>query len=75
LSIAVLCVLYLVIWTSVDMPKRTDDFEIVIELEEDKSTVAFHAGCASSSTFWGIVVLGVESFVLPSATILANSLD
>ena len=57
------------------MPKRTDDFEIVIELEEDKSTVAFHAGCASSSTFWGIVVLGVESFVLLSATILANSLD
>eukprot|EP00979_Chaetoceros_neogracilis_P015484 scaffold6015_cov278-Chaetoceros_neogracile.AAC.3 len=40
------------------MLKRTDDFEM-IELE-DKSTVAFHAGCVSSSTFWGIVVLGVE---------------
>jgi len=57
----------------VDMLKRTDDFEM-IELE-DKSTVAFHAGCVSSSTFWGIVVLGVERFVLLSATILANSLD
>jgi len=59
---------YLIIWTSVDIPKRTDDFEII---EGEVTIVAFHAGCASSSTIWGNISLAVESFVLISATILA----
>jgi len=62
--------LYLTIWTSIDMPKRTDDFEI-FDMEGEVTIVALYAGCASSRAVWGSVSLGVESFVLLSATILA----
>jgi len=52
------------------MPRKNYDLKIIEG--EDMTTVAFYSGCASAfSPVWEVVALGLEGFILLSASVLA----
>jgi hypothetical protein len=64
-----LLVTYLIVWTTVDMPKRENNLSL--EKDDNVTTVCVYTGCASSSPIWKIMVLVWETLLLLSSTVLA----
>jgi 7 transmembrane sweet-taste receptor of 3 GCPR. len=62
-------VMYLIVWTALDMPKRVDDHSL--KEIDGVTTVCVYSGCASHSPVWKIMALVWETLLLLSSTVLA----
>lgn len=59
---------FLILWTSIDMPKQVPTYEMDIRGED--GTVNVFIGCASDSVGWEVTAFVWEFFLLLSATVL-----
>jgi len=72
ICISVLVVVFLTVWTVLDPPQLTHEYELTETINENgETTVLVLDVCASESIIWRYVALGWNGFLLLCTTILA----
>lgn len=72
LAVGVIVVVFLIVWTCLDPPQKTAEFDLTEEIDEDGDTVVKRTYyCSSDSYAWAFVSIGWQALLLLCGSILA----
>ena len=67
----IILILYLSIWTIVDIPRPMKNYLLNKQTDEKTNLVTVYNGCASGSSWWQIASFSIEAMLLLAITLLA----